>query len=208
MHASAVICDERVIENQPQSSSCKARHFKAIEGIPSTYILEKLHQLGPRYYGDKSTAFAELYVEGLDKPFWVHEEYLVLQSVFFQETLQNVTSGDIITITLPSPGTFEPILQYLYDGEADKWYDTFTPENYQGVWQNIESLGLGIEARAICIAYYQNEIKKKDLNDLNDGEMIDFDDFDDEMIDDDMIDDDDEMDEEEVEEEKEEECIR
>lgn len=188
MHASAVVCDERVTENQSQSP-CKARHFKAIEGIPSTYILEKLHQLGPRYYGDKSTAFAELYVEGIDKPFWVHEEYLVLQSVFFQETLQNVTSGDIITITLPSPDTFEHILQYLYDGDADKWYDTLTPENYFGVWQNIESLGLGIEARAICLTYYHSEIKKKNLNDDDDD--------DDEMIDDDMMDDDDE-----------EECIR
>ncbi|RGB43236.1 hypothetical protein C1646_661554 [Rhizophagus diaphanus] len=184
MHASAVVYDERVTENQSQSP-CKARHFKAIEGIPSTYILEKLHQLGPRYYGDKSTAFAELYVEGIDKPFWIHEEYLVLQSVFFQETLQNVTSGDIITITLPSPDTFEHILQYLYDGDADKWYDTLTPENYFGVWQNIESLGLGIEARAICLTYYHSEIKKKNLNDDDD------DDDDDEMIDDDMMDDDD-----------------
>ncbi|RIA91872.1 hypothetical protein C1645_766388, partial [Glomus cerebriforme] len=159
MHASAPICDEHINENQPQSP-CKPRHFTAIEGIPSTYILEKLHQLGPRYYGDKSTAFAELYVEGIDKPFWIHEEYLVLQSVFFQEALQNVTSGDIITITLPSPNTFEPILQYLYDGDADKWYETFTLENYFGVWQNIESLGLGIEAHAICLTYYQNEVEK------------------------------------------------
>ncbi|POG69431.1 hypothetical protein GLOIN_2v1627621 [Rhizophagus irregularis DAOM 181602=DAOM 197198] len=147
MHASAVVCDERVTENQSQSP-CKARHFKAIEGIPSTYI----------------------YVEGIDKPFWVHEEYLVLQSVFFQETLQNVTSGDIITITLPSPDTFEHILQYLYDGDADKWYDTLTPENYFGVWQNIESLGLGIEARAICLTYYHSEIKKKNLNDDDDDD--------------------------------------
>src|SRR3954452_9633898 len=156
MHASAVICDERVIENQPQSP-CKARHFTAIEGIPSTYILEKLHQLGPRYFGDRSTAFAELNVVGVDKPFWIHEEYLVLQSVFFQEIFKNITSGDIITITLPSPDTFEPILQYLYDGDADKWYETFTSENYFQVWQNIEFLGLGIEAQAICLTYYHNE---------------------------------------------------
>ena len=159
MHVSTPICNERVIETQPQSP-CKTRHFTAIEGIPSTYILEKLHQLGPRYFGDKSTAFVELYVEGIDKPFWVHEEYLVLQSVFFQEIFQNVTSGDVITIAIPSPNTFEPILQYLYDGVADKWYDTFTLENYYQVWQNIEFLGLGIEAQAICLAYYQKEVEK------------------------------------------------
>ena len=51
MHAPATICDERVIENQSQPP-CKT-HFTAIEGIPSTYILEKLHQLGPKYFGDK-----------------------------------------------------------------------------------------------------------------------------------------------------------
>ncbi|CAG8440889.1 13087_t:CDS:1 [Funneliformis caledonium] len=166
MHASTPICNERVIEHQPQSP-CKSRHFTAIEGIPSTYILEKLHQLGPRYFGDKSTAFVELYVEGIEKPFWIHEEYLVLQSVFFQESLQNVTSGDVITINVPSPDTFEPILRYLYDGDADKWYDTFTLENYYDVWQNIEFLGLGIEAQAICLAYYQKEVEK-----LLDEEMV------------------------------------
>ena len=159
MHASAQIFDEHVAENQSQSP-CKARHFTAIEGIPSNYILEKLHQLGPRYFGDRSTAFAELYVEGIDKPFWVHEEYLVLQSVFFQEGFKNITSGDIITITIPSPDTFEPILQYLYDGDADKWYNTFTLENYYDVWQNIEFLGLGTEAQSICLAYYQSEVQK------------------------------------------------
>ncbi|CAB4440141.1 unnamed protein product [Rhizophagus irregularis] len=94
--------------------------------------------------------------------FWVHEEYLVLHPFSFQETLSKCHFWGYITITLPSPDTFEHILQYLYDGDADKWYDTLTPENYF------------------------REIKKKNLNDDDD------DDDDEEMIDDDMMDDDDE----------------
>ncbi|CAG8469169.1 9674_t:CDS:2 [Diversispora eburnea] len=123
-------------------------HQAMIDGIPVTYILEKLHQLGTRYFGDKSTAFAELHVEGIDKPFWVHEEYLVLQSLFFREVFENVSNGDIITITVPSPDTFEPLLEFLYSGDADKWYDTLTVDNYYDVWQNLEYLGLGPAAQA------------------------------------------------------------
>ncbi|CAG8505756.1 982_t:CDS:1, partial [Acaulospora colombiana] len=115
---------------QSKYASLNSHHMAQIDGIPVTYILEKLHQLGTRYFGDKSTAFAELHVEGIDKPFWVHEEYLVLQSLFFREVFENVSSGDVITIRLPSPETFEPLLEFLYSGDADKWYDTLTVENY------------------------------------------------------------------------------
>ncbi|RIB15203.1 hypothetical protein C2G38_2247791 [Gigaspora rosea] len=139
------------------------QHNQLIDGIPVTYILEKLHQLGPRYYGDKLTAFAELHIEGLDKFFYVHEEYLVLQSLFFREVFENVNNGDIITISLPSPETFEPLLEFLYNGDADKWYDTLTVDNYYDVHQNIKYLGLGPAAQAVVLAFYQHEIEP--LND-------------------------------------------
>ncbi|CAG8829314.1 11526_t:CDS:1, partial [Dentiscutata erythropus] len=101
-----------------------------------------------------------LHVEGIDKPFWVHEEYLVLQSLFFREVFENVSNGDIITITVPSPDTFEPLLEFLYSGDADKWYDTLTVDNYYDVWQNLEYLGLGPAAQAVCLAFYQHEIQE------------------------------------------------
>ncbi|CAG8474691.1 12565_t:CDS:2 [Racocetra fulgida] len=113
------------VEQRPQQQSAivggkydDLQHQQLIDGIPVTYILEKLHQLGPRYYGDKLTAFAELHVE-------------VLQSLFFREVFENVTNGDIITISLPSPETFEPLLEFLYNGDADKWYDTLTKKKFE-----------------------------------------------------------------------------
>ncbi|CAG8495402.1 3354_t:CDS:1 [Cetraspora pellucida] len=158
------------VEQRPQQQSAivggkydNLQHQQLIDGIPVTYILEKLHQLGPRYYGDKLTAFAELHVEGLDKFFYVHEEYLVLQSLFFREVFENVNNGDIITICLPSPETFEPLLEFLYNGDADKWYDSLTVDNYYDVHQNIKYLGLGPAAQAVVLAFYQHEIEP--LND-------------------------------------------
>ncbi|CAG8516801.1 1596_t:CDS:2 [Cetraspora pellucida] len=129
-----------------------------IKGIPVTYILEKLHQLGPSYFNDKSTAFAELHIEGNSKFYWVHKEYLVLQSNLFNEIFDNVSNGDVITITLPSPDAFDPILEYFYDGDADKFYDNLTLDNFKSIWENVEYLEMGAEARAVCLAYYQNEV--------------------------------------------------
>ncbi|CAH1757553.1 5363_t:CDS:1 [Entrophospora sp. SA101] len=131
------------------------------EEIPIGYVLDKLHQLGPRYLGDKSTAFAELHIEGIEnKPFWVHKEYLVLQSTFFQQVFNTIkNSGECFTIKIPSPETFEPIFEYLYDGNADKWFDTITVDNCHQVWENVEFLGLSHEARAICLSFIQNNFE-------------------------------------------------
>ncbi|CAH1763133.1 13885_t:CDS:2 [Entrophospora sp. SA101] len=132
-----------------------------IDGIPVTYILEKLRLLGPSYYGDKATAFAELRVQGIDnKPFWIHKEYLVLQSRFFQEILKQITNGDIITIKVPFPETFEMILRFLYDGDGNKWYNSMTKENFFKIWKNVEFLQLGNEAKIVCNAYYEKVLKK------------------------------------------------
>ncbi|CAI2167092.1 7183_t:CDS:1 [Funneliformis geosporum] len=130
-----------------------------IDGIPVTFIISKLHQLGPVYLDDKSTSFAELYVNGIERPFWVHKEWLILQSSFFQNIFETIkTNNSIIRITVPSPENFESLLEFLYDGDSDKLYDTLTQDNYYSVWKNIEYLGLGPEIRAICIAFYQNQV--------------------------------------------------
>ncbi|CAH1767055.1 14882_t:CDS:1 [Entrophospora sp. SA101] len=135
-------------------------HLYMIDDIPVTYILEKLRLLGPSYYSDKATAFAELRVQGIDKPFWIHKEYLVLQSRFFQEVFKQITNGDVITIKVPFPEVFEIILKFLYDGDGNKWYGSMTKENFFKIWRNVEFLQLGNEAKAVCNAYYVNVLKK------------------------------------------------
>ncbi|RIA90136.1 hypothetical protein C1645_770746 [Glomus cerebriforme] len=132
-----------------------------IDGIPVTFIISKLHQMGPNYLDDKSTSFAELYVDGIERPFWIHKEWLILQSRFFrEEVFEKVKShNSIIHIKVPSPENFESLLEFLYDGNADKLYDTLTQDNYYNVWKNIEFLGLGPEIKAVCIAFYQNQVE-------------------------------------------------
>ncbi|KAG9306067.1 hypothetical protein G9A89_020262 [Geosiphon pyriformis] len=136
-------------------------HSQMINEIPITYYLEKLHELGPSFFGDKLTAFAELNIEGIDAPFYVHKEYLVVQSLFFREIFQNINDGDKVTISIPSPETFAPILEFLYDGDAQKWYNSITMNNYYSVWQNVEFLELTTEIKDICLTFYQNEIEPR-----------------------------------------------
>ncbi|CAG8665634.1 14726_t:CDS:1 [Acaulospora morrowiae] len=132
---------------------------KIINVSPITaYLIEKLHLIGYQYYNDKATSFAELRVEGIARKFWIHKEFLVLQSIFFNDIFNRVKNrNEPITITVPSPGTFESILEYLYDGNDDKWYDTFTPENWHSVLENIKFLGLGARAYAVCISFCENQ---------------------------------------------------
>jgi len=136
-------------------------HSHLIDGIPVTYILEKLHLLGPTFYNDKETAFAELHINSLpNTTFFVHKEYLILQSIFFRQAFERVKKGDCITITLPTaPETFQPILEYLYTGDDDKWYETMTVENWSSIYKNVQFLGLCAEAKAVCMTFYENEIE-------------------------------------------------
>jgi len=136
-------------------------HSHLIDGIPVTYILEKLHLLGPSYYNDKKSAFAELHIDSLpNTTFFVHKEYLILQSIFFRQIFERVKIGDCITLTLPTaPETFQPILEYLYTGDEDKWYDTMTIENWSNIYKNVQFLGLCAEAKAVCMTFYENEIE-------------------------------------------------
>ncbi|RGB34383.1 hypothetical protein C1646_701958 [Rhizophagus diaphanus] len=132
-----------------------------IEGVPATYFLFSLREQGERHFNNFDTADAELHVEGLSTPFWVHKDYLILQSPFFREIFREASQSSddsLIVINIPSPETFAPLLEYLYTGNDEKWYDTMDRNNYYDVWLNVDFLGLGKEARAICFAYYQNEI--------------------------------------------------
>ena len=126
----------------------------SVEGIPASYVVSVLREKAPDYYNNKSHAF-ELRVEGLNRSFFVHLEYLTSQSKFFRDKCSSVKEGDLVVISVPSPETFEPIIEYLYFGNGEKWYDTMTPDNYYNVWKNVEYLELDDNARTICVAYHQ-----------------------------------------------------
>ncbi|CAG8636066.1 6001_t:CDS:1 [Acaulospora morrowiae] len=153
-----VICLDHPTTSATSSSASSLPSM--IREIPINYILEKLHRLGPQYLNDKSTAYAELHIDGCPKSYYVHREYLTLQSNFFNVIFNNgdISNGDVITISLPASELFDPILEYFYDGDAEKFYDSLNEHNYERVWRNVEYLGMGDEARAVCLAYFQNEI--------------------------------------------------
>ncbi len=153
---STVTADQVCQSNLPTLPSSPSDPL--IEDIPTPYIVAKLHEMGSSYFQDKSSAYAELRIQGIDKSFWVHREYLELQSVFFNQIFKQVGQGDIILISLPSPTTFEPILEYLYTGNDDKLYDLLNLDNYYGFWQNIDYLGLVNEVKTIIISFIQNEV--------------------------------------------------
>ncbi|CAG8517501.1 13624_t:CDS:1 [Acaulospora colombiana] len=149
--------------NSSPANSSTSNLLSMIREIPITYVLEKLHELGPQYLNDKSSAHAELHIDGCPKPYYVHKEYLVLQSNFFNVIFNSgdISNGDVITISLPACELFDPILEYFYDGDADKFYDSLNEGNCKRMWENVEYLGMGAEAKAVCLAYFQNEINGK-----------------------------------------------
>ncbi|RGB31466.1 hypothetical protein C1646_670909 [Rhizophagus diaphanus] len=152
---STITADQLYQTNLPILPSSKS---SLTEYVPPSYIEAKLHEMGSTYFQDKNTAYAELRIEGIDKSFWIHKEYLELQSIYFNKVLGQVGEGDMIIITLPSPSTFEPILEYLYTGDGDKLYDLLNSDNCYEFWKNIDFLGLENKIRAIIFAFIQNEI--------------------------------------------------
>ncbi|CAJ0646251.1 3523_t:CDS:1 [Entrophospora sp. SA101] len=127
-------------------------------GIPVSFILQELYHLSPIFYNNKSKCAIQLHITGLPKIFHIHKEYLIFQSICFRKIFETL-SGDIIHLHVPSPETFEWLLEYLYTGNSDKLYDRLRLENYNKVWKNVEFLGLGSDVRAIILAFYQNEIQ-------------------------------------------------
>ncbi|RIA79815.1 hypothetical protein C1645_882492 [Glomus cerebriforme] len=138
-----------------------------IDDMPAAYFLLKLRENGEHHFNNFNTADAELRVEGLSTQFWVHKDYLILQSPFFREIFKNATENALIIINVPSPENFAPLLEFLYTGDSEKWYDTINEDNYYDVWLNLEFLGLGTEVKAIFNAYYQNEVLEMEEENWN-----------------------------------------
>jgi len=160
MTTSTVVTQERFVPVEISYDAIIPTYnpIEFIDGIPVGYFLSRLHEHGHEFLNDINSAYAELHIQGLSTPFWIHKEYLESQSTFFNRAFKELNRGDKMVIKIPSPEDFEPLLEYLYTGDGDKWYDTMNPDNYYDVWSNVEFFGLGLEARAICIAYYQNEV--------------------------------------------------
>ncbi|CAG8619447.1 10064_t:CDS:1 [Funneliformis caledonium] len=128
------------------------------DSMPQSYLIPKLHEDGHENFNNETSADAQLFVEDLPAPFWIHRNYLEPQSTFFKDKFEEYISGKPMEIKVPSPENFEPLLEYLYTGDGDKWYDSMNLDNYYEVWTNVNFLGLGHEANAICMAYYQNVV--------------------------------------------------
>lgn len=77
--------------------------------------------------------------------YYCHSEYLVLRSQYFRALLHGAyreTTMAVISIHLPAPGNFEPILHFLYSGIADgalfepcEVFNTIQNANFLGVEQ-------------------------------------------------------------------------
>nr|CAG8436905.1 11718_t:CDS:1 [Entrophospora candida]CAG8440444.1 11059_t:CDS:1 [Entrophospora candida] len=125
--------------------------------IPVPYLVSKLHEMGSMFYNDPSTAYAELNINE-QRTFFIHKEYLEFQSNYFCDifTKKKVKKGDLIKINLPSPDTFEIILEFFYFGDEDRFYDKLNIDNYYDVMKNVNLLGLSSEIKNICLAFYQD----------------------------------------------------
>ncbi|CAI2172074.1 19465_t:CDS:1 [Funneliformis geosporum] len=161
MTTPAVTTPDQFISSDISYSTTLLEYF---DDMPQSYLISRLHEQGRDFFNKIESAYAELVVKGLPTPFWIHREYLELQSTFFKDQFQKVKQGSKLIVTVPSPDDFEPLLEYLYTGDGDKWYDSMNEDNWYDVYTNVEFLGLGIEARAICMAFYQNVILGDDLD--------------------------------------------
>ncbi|RHZ66603.1 hypothetical protein Glove_306g79 [Diversispora epigaea] len=159
------------LSDSSESNNSFDRAFTYFNSIPSTYAIRTLHDMGDQYYQDRRTAYAELQIEGLYdnsgklQSFYVHREYLVSQSEYFNKIFNDVGSeNSLIKISIPSPDTFEPLLEYLYTGNGDKWYDSLSVDNYTGAYENIVFFGLGKDVMNIWMDFYNSTVDSVNSN--------------------------------------------
>lgn len=142
-------------------SACQAQsipHLLQEEGVPEQYLIDALHALGPRYFLSSKGATCQIQVEGIDRPLWVHSEFLIPQSTFFEELLRpgnEPLNAGLIKIQVPHPETFCGILQYIYHGDREQWLKHFTPENFLSIFENVNYLGLAEDAVDVCLWYHK-----------------------------------------------------
>ena len=88
--------------------------------------------------------------------FYCHTEYLVQRSEYFNALLSSnfqENMMDYVSIELPAPGNFEPILRFLYSGRAD--ISLFQGEEIFRVIQNSTFLGIGELLDRAVVAFAQ-----------------------------------------------------
>ncbi|CAG8633400.1 34513_t:CDS:1 [Racocetra persica] len=149
----------QTIPDLQSSSTITNNCHKSTSNIPDNYALHYLRSIGHEQFNNKETATVELQLKGFpNDPFYIHREYLVIQSTFFRDLFKNLKQGDLVIIEVPSPETFSDVLEWLYTGNSDKFYDAMTEYNWHEIWENVEFLGLGVEAKTVCMAFYQEVI--------------------------------------------------
>lgn len=80
-----------------------------------------------------------------NQKFYCHSSYLVLRSEYFRALFQGdfkETQMDMVSIDLPTPGNFEPILQFLYTGIANENDAIFEEQEIFRAISNSDFLGI------------------------------------------------------------------
>lgn len=94
--------------------------------------------------------------------FWSHTLVLATQSGFFNQLLGPINSSgnrpkysNTLTIPIPYPEVFEPILHWLYHHDDDAWLDLINTENFPKFYANVSFLKLGREAYDILDTFIE-----------------------------------------------------
>jgi len=94
--------------------------------------------------------------------FWSHTLVLATQSGFFNQLLGPINMignrskfSNTLTIPIPYPEVFEPILHWLYHHDDDAWLDLITLENFPKFYANVSFLKLGREAYDILDTFIE-----------------------------------------------------
>ncbi|CAG8454399.1 16139_t:CDS:2 [Funneliformis caledonium] len=91
-----------------------------------------------------------------------HLYILATQSGFFNQLLGPINSSgnrpkysNTLTIPIPYPEVFEPILHWLYHHDDDAWLDLINTENFPKFYANVSFLKLGREAYDILDTFIE-----------------------------------------------------
>ncbi|CAG8502292.1 2776_t:CDS:2 [Ambispora leptoticha] len=129
--------------------------------IPTGYFLDNLDSIGPQHWQNWYSSDITLHVVGttyngnynhnnnVGHYRFCNNANQMNQLGLINDTMVSESgfgSEDNITITVPHPEVFEPILHWLYHHDDDSWLDEMSLENFQQIYENVKYLKLGKEA--------------------------------------------------------------
>ncbi|CAI2178691.1 13352_t:CDS:2 [Funneliformis geosporum] len=127
--------------------------------IPTAYFLKNLDEIGPQHWQNNlSSDFLLRVVRTTEIDYYL----LATQSGFFNQLLGPINSSgnrskysNTLTIPIPYPEVFEPILHWLYHHDDDAWLDLINTENFPKFYANVSFLKLGREAYDILDTFIE-----------------------------------------------------